>query len=368
MTDLDFDELDKAVNSLMADAPSPVAPPPKQDDGVNTITLPDSAVPQTDSIAPSPTVSKEESVEPLQDKQDTAEESSLLSDTPTDTAPKDAAPSLATKRSGRFMDVVHPSSDMRKSSTFANRSARGVTPLNPNVTAETSAPAESLTSEESSSTDPEVTASSETSWPDPIDMHEQQQAATPEISTPAQDDTPTPADTVPETPPADVPTEENESSSPFLADAKVEKRPLGGGSDAPVPGTTPVERAPDPLPAELNSDVLAIESNGGVVAAKEDLSNTSVEDQEVPEPASLEGGTTEPAPAPSGPVSIAQQYKSEASTGDPSHAPLYDSVADPHALTHPAKKRSGLWVVLAIIALIAIGAGIGAFAYFQGMI
>ncbi len=376
MKDLDFDELDKAVSSLMADAPSQT-PVPKQDDDVQTITLPESAIPEVPVSAPVSEATAEAAAPAVKPSSDTTspapEESPVLNPTP-----KESAPSLATKRSGRFMDVVHPSSDMRKAGTLTSRSAATIAPLNPDVAPESAQP--EATQEEMSASEPvtmpepvsptpsEIT----TSWPDPIDMHEQQSADSQPEQTPVEpateqtNTTPEEAAPVDETSLADM----NEASSPFLPDAKVEKRPLGGGNEATAPSSVVAdEKIADPLPAELNSDVLAIESNSTPLASEEAVvASDESGDVSESDTAPLQGGTTEPAPAPRGPVSIAQQYKAEENTRDQSHAPLYDSVADSHALTHPAKKRSGIWVVLAIIALIAIGAGIGAFAYFQGLI
>jgi hypothetical protein len=140
-------------------------------------------------------------------------------------------------------------------------------------------------------------------------------------------------------------------TTPFLSDAKVEKRPLGAFSDTPKPDeekpeemkplevpaeeiAEPVEQQED-LPAELQTDVLSIEAT--------------------------ETTATEAAP----PVpSIIQQYKEKPSSDDKPSASIYDSEAFHMPLTHTAPKRSGWLIVVWIAALVLVGGGIGVALYF----
>lgn len=361
MKDLDFDELDKAVNSLMEKAPKDTPPPAKETETV--VTLPDAAAPEVE--APKPVA---EPAAP-EKKEET---------------PSSATPPVAVKRSGRFMDVVHPSSDMRAPSRPASRTGTTLKPMNDvDTSAPTPPPASMLPTPDSlpiagsdetlASNDPTTAPSvpletpekpAAAGWPDPIEMHE---ASTAQPTSPDSDSN-------------QESTEKDDVApsvgSPFLADAKVEKRPLGGLASPvsleekddlaanPAPEDAKKEDTPpsrtEPIPAELGSDVLAIE------AGKDNPGSSDDEKKEdVPQ---LEGGTTEPAPQPAGPTSIAQQYKVQESSGDSSHTALYDSAVDSHALTHPAKKKPGWPVVVGIIVLVLLGAGAGAFVYFSGML
>ena len=97
MKELDFDELDRAVNSLMTNVPK--SEPPKPDDNVRTVTIQTS---ESEEVNPlSPEVQPETSVTPS-----TAETA----------RDRSSSPLVASRKSGRFMDVVHQSSDMKKPS------------------------------------------------------------------------------------------------------------------------------------------------------------------------------------------------------------------------------------------------------------
>ncbi|TAL14556.1 hypothetical protein EPN95_02415 [Patescibacteria group bacterium] len=294
MKDIDFDELDRAVNSL-----------------VN----PDAKSAPAETAPSEPVVSAP------------AEQST--------TSP------LAERRStGRFMDVVHPSSDMR-----------GSVPARP--------------------AEPEATTQLDTSVPS-------EPQTTPAVQTPSPSDSGTnvePEATIPE--PATTDTSEP-LESPFLADAKVEKRPLGAFSDevhdsSPAPSiataspTEPdlealsldsplqVTSKPDdhpiekdtPLPAELGTDLLSIEANE--------------------DPATNKAEETPPIPAPDttpvGPTSITPQYTQQPSTGDKPAGNIFDTAA--YKKPQPVKgRKSGLFIVLWIFLLLVVGAGIGAAVYF----
>lgn len=322
MKDLDFDELDRAVNSLIGGTTAPAA--------------------VTEPVVDIPT-----------------------------TVP--AQPLAARRSSGRFMDVVHPSSDMRSSMPIAavapvSRTAPTLQPVvaPPAVATVTPIPAPQMTSQ--------------SDYPDPIDFHGFTPGATPAPTEQASsndeddDDITKIADDInaslgkEPTPPLE---------SPFIADAKVEKRPLGAFSvdaapntavqAAPVaqePVTTPApaveppttqkdenEKHPIekdvPLPAELQNDLLSIEANEN--------------------PAPVAEATFMP-PAPStdvsvGPSSIPQQYSETPSTGDQPVPTMFATEAYKKPTTH-AKKRSGWLIVLWIALLIIVGGGIGAAVYF----
>ena len=340
MTELDFDELDKAVNTIMTQKP----------------TTDDTSTPASDTLAdPSPVVAQQE------------------------------APSvLATKRRGQFMDVMHPSSDMTTKSTSASLpsspSRQGVSlqPTGASLTTDQSvndkkpaeSPAASTPADDVSVSDSDTTEMTMPDWPDPIDAMEQQaakQAMGTESSVAATDssesqeasEAPAPAamssasmtETDPE--PAIEPL-----ASPFLPDTKVEKRPLGaalptGDNIVATPPSTDASPTPSvdskkltDLPAELQDDIIGVEADttaSGVSSASE--AKTSADDVVEHD----------------GPTAIAPQYKPKPAGDDAEHAALYDNVA--HDVVHPAKKKSGIWVVLIVLILIALGVGGGYFAY-----
>ncbi len=347
MTELDFDELDKAVSSVMEKTANTSA------DG----TAPTAATPESTSIPSSPPVTSP----------------ALLPIKP----PSRPSSPPAARRAGRFMDVVHPSSDM-------------ATPNKPTM------PSQRLTI-----TPPTMTAA-------PVDPPKKVSGGANELQSPVMpdpialaDSTPIPdsidSSDSPATTPPDAPL-----TSPFLPDAKVEKRPLGGNIpsldaaiaaelgkvtiDEAVPTTEsvdsikvktseklepklveePTARKDDKqltpsveeavLPPELNQDLVAIESG------------TASEQTEV-EPPTVPKATETTTPTESiGAGSIQPQYHEQPSSGDTSHAPIFDAAADHSPLDHPVKPKSGwLWVIV-IIVLLLVGAGAGAAAYFSGLI
>lgn len=315
MADLDFDELDRAVNSLISSTPGTAATS-------NTVPV------TTPSTAPvfienSPAASVVATPTPVS--------------TPAPVAPAPAAParpavSLAGQRSsGRFMDMIHPSADMRSATP---------TPTAPAP----AAPAAPVT---------------------PITVPTEPMANI--FSMPA----------APTGPVISMP-----QDSPFLSDAKVEKRPLGAFSTeipaadpVPVPEPTPaapVEQPkpeapaepvaatesvpsavdqpadiPTPLPAELQNDLLAIESGTSVASVE----------PEMPAKPAFESN-------PGANASIPQQYSEKPSTGDQSTGAIYDTNVYHKALPAKTKKKSSwLWIIW-ILLLLIVGIGAGAAAYF----
>ncbi|MBC7512448.1 hypothetical protein H7142_02190 [Candidatus Saccharibacteria bacterium] len=346
MKDIDFDELDKAVNSLMATTP------------VDTQPVAESSVPlsaaQPVTLDPAPA-------------------------TPVATAPSQNAEPVpipvravppAIRRSGRFMDMVPNSADKKPRDIpvpLASTGTREGLAISPRGEAPDTPSPEPI----------QVTAISPAvapvALPDPIDLA--QTATMPSVeesaSTPEQ--------------PVVAPIEQATvapSESPFLSDAKVEKRPLNSGANdssepafdmqgmldtninqlngAENPYDAPENKADEPpltpqIP-ELSSDLVAIESSNTTDVAQ------------VPEPSERTSQDESPAQAPLGAASIAQQYKTQASTGDQSHAAIYDASQYPEPVAHPTKHKSGwLWVVWVIL-LLGIGAGGAFLLYYFGII
>ncbi len=362
MKDLDFDELDRAVNSLLPN------------NGISADGQPETQSGDTDSIT-APTV-----------------------DVPTQQPTPQ--PLAARRSSGRFMDVVHPSSDMRTMTVPPRPVSREGVVITPSVSP---VPLdEPLVTSQNTSWSPVETSPVATEgpkqatgdWPDPIDFtssppddapataieldtgesaqssHEQSWDDDKDINQIADAINKTLRQEQDPQPPLE---------SPFLTDAKVEKRPLGAFStEAITPSidslqglTTPslaeseilVQEGEDgvkqddqpievntPLPAELQDDLLLIE-------AGLDTNGQPEKDEPV---APLQPQ----AEVPVGPTSITQQYTEQPSTGDQPTGAIFDTGAYQKPLAHPAKKKSGWLLLLWIVLLLVVGAAAGASVYF----
>lgn len=309
MKDLDFDELDRAVNSLIS---TPVS---------NNSTEVVEKVVELDSTNTQPVSSP------------------VVAQAPTITPSVATKPTILGRTStGRFMDFVPQSSNTRVSITAPARTSRqgvAVAPVSDVATKTISAA-------------PAQPSSSTNTWPDPIDYNNP-----PKTSTESTD-------------------------SPFLSGAKVDKRPLGAFSDEPqqsaaeiiIPQQNPVEQLANstlgikpivdhtPLPAELDGDLLSIESNGDSKIIDTPIVPAAPVPSDTPAPEVVSQPTNTPA------VSIAQQYQEKPSTGDQKNGAIYDTDSYHKALLHPAKKKSGWLIVLWVSILLVVGAAAGAAVYF----
>lgn len=340
MQDIDFEELDRAVSSALgtsgpitdvspAPAPTPTA-----------VVSPTPAPVSAPAPAPSPVVSTAPSVPfvasnapaatPLRHASDIHTRQTVTPravDMPAtiaqpDVAPTETvreAPSIVRRSTGRFMDVVHPSSDMRTAPVLAPRPSQTiVTPV----------------------TQPEPVATEPVEAPElPVFSFE------PTVEADA-----TPLET------------------PFLSDAKVEKRPLGAFSaydfeESPSAAPQALETV-DPA-ADISEEVLI----GTIESA--DTDPQAVETQPVAEEAPAPAAVV---PAPTVDLShllqptttsIQQQYTEQpaAVAAEPTGA-IFDTEAYHQPLAHPQKKKSGLSIILWIVGLIVFGAGLGAVLYF----
>ena len=361
MKDLDFDELDRAVNSLIGGTQN-----------------------QTDEATSNASTGLSDA--PANDATTTA--------SVTDAAPASLQPLAARRSSGRFMDVVHPSSDMRSSFVPPRPSSReGVTiqPASPSVAEE---PVLSTPAPVAEPVNQAPAAPAPSEWPDPIDFKANSTSDTTvdepaEVSEPAPVSEPEPSLTPPfETEPA-VPADNLPPlESPFIADAKVEKRPLGAFADTPAgtvdaPVEEPAEATTDdkpasedvpdngtPMPAELQNDLLSIESNEDTAevpsASSQPEAFTAPVAVSTPAPAPVQ--SAQPAQASSsdalGTVAIPQQYVEQPSTGDKPAGSIFDVDSYHKPIAHPKKKKSGWLMIVWIILLILLGAGAGAAFYF----
>ena len=373
MKDLDFDELDRAVNTLMGNV-TDTTEPAKQDD-TRVLAIPETLKDNRPPVLPVGEVT----VSPQPEK----EHDSVAANTSRST-PQQARPApLAARRGGRFMDVVPPSSSMKKPMPSQGVSRQGVNlsplaePVEQKQVPDTVSTAVIASPEQDEVPVERLSSPSDTAneWPDPLEF-----ASAADATDDVRDET------------IEVPVEQDEPaeplSSPFLADAKVEKRPLGlptaeyaapAQVEDPVDEVQPAipEELADEMPAvqlpeELQGDVMAIESG-----ASEETSTTPVAEEataasrdavpEVQESAPRTAATVA-APAPSiamaaGSGSIPQQYREEPSTGDQTTGSIYDIASYHQPLEHPAKKKAGwLWVIWVLVLLI-LGAGGGALAY-----
>lgn len=275
MQDLDFEELDKAVNSLM--------PQTEAEDTTNAPVVTASPVAEPAATpAPTPVIN---------------------------TAPRPAV--------GRFMDVVHPSSDMRSSLNTPQRPA----PTIPVAPAPIPVPAPA---------------------PKPV------------YGPPVQPSTPA-ADNWAGLPNFQTPSSAPES--PFLSEAKVEKRPLGAFSnevptevveDKPAPAEP--EKTAEAAPEKVDENKIPEELDSSVMGFEADSSTHPKNSAYASNPLS---------------TSINQQYSEKPSSAKPETGSIYDTSSYYKAVTKKKKKKSGWSWVLWIFVLLVVGVGAGiAFYYF----
>lgn len=379
MKDIDFDELDRAVSSLMGSVPNKDAPA-------------DASQPST---AGEPTAHASDAVALVGDQPHPSlpTEGTSFPDAPAE--PEPASPQPASR--GRFMDMVRPGVKEGRKPFPASAVSRQGTTLQPAASSSrmTTAPDEVANDTEDEETPmPDIDLSIamqdlnalETMAPEPV--------TTGTLEIPSAPDVPTSHE------PAQEPAVEEVAplSSPFLADAKVEKRPLGRPVEAapavelttepseevvpapsvesfgilePIsPNDTDAQLPQEPLPAELGSELLSLETTEVAV------SPDTPEVQPTPEvvaPVQTSESVPAPTASPQPPVplqsiaaaSIPQQYKVQPETNQ--EAPV-GGIYDAQPLAHPAKGKPGwLWIV-AIVLILVLGAGGGAAIYYLGLL
>ncbi|MFZ1301330.1 MAG: hypothetical protein WAQ27_01990 [Candidatus Microsaccharimonas sp.] len=298
MSDIDFDELDRAVNgAINGTASTPVVDEPSQEDSQQeTPVLKPVQRTTIASAAEAPKVTEPEA--PV--------EKPVVSS---------ASPAAARRSSGRFMDMVHPSSDMR---------SRNGAPIEtkPQAAASAELPVDDLETPE------------EPSWNEPLE-------------------------------------------SPFLPDAKVEKRPLGGATAADGTSAIPENAFQDLLNGPKEELLEAPEPQELIEASMPDpidFAAAQAITEEI-ESKNLKEESAEPvidsideiAPAPEtapvveepiGPTSITQQYKEQSSSNQESGA-IFDTESYHQPVVAPVKKKSSWLVIVWILLLVILGAGVG---------
>jgi hypothetical protein len=376
MNELDFDELDKAVNSLMSGMSTDKRNTALDDPEDKVVSLDASSAPVASTSDTSSTPASVPTPEPSTPADASANVPEAEANSPFASA-RPAQP-LAVKRRGQFMDIVRPSSDTKSATPAPKREGVNLQPTSPFVPPALSqfganeagtelkpepvAPVLDVVT--SAPAEPEFPATSESKpeeapkneWPDPIEMQGTSNSAS-EATAPVEPEVPT--DVMQE---VAGPTQEEPLSSPFLPDAKVDKRPLGGGSspDERAETIAPAEAAqPAPtvvaLPDELKTDVMSLESTSTNGASVEPTPELKDDTPMAPE-AKKEAPQT-------GSGSIPQQYSEQPSTGDRTNTPIYDTSTHNQPLGVTAKKSSPLKWIIFLIVLLILGAIAGA-AYF----
>ena len=392
MKEFDFDELDKAVNSLMGDAKKPTTPVATD----SAVVDPEPAVdsPQAADQPANPVVPPTPVSEVPEPTADVPPEMSAL------TPPLSPAPVMR-RAGGRFMDVVHSSSDMKTPTRVVAPSREGIN-LRPLT------PADSLASPRAMND--VIAPPPKRAEPQSPMLVDEPKTVEPKLESPT------------ETESTSGPEPSEPWSSPFLPDTQVEKRPLGGlpgASDTGLsdaiaaelakehpdiePASTPkedvpsadiaipsVDTEPTTLAPNLKSDPsdktaepvkseqdlqLAPEFDEKIIPAELDNDLVAIESGK----ASLAGETSEPIAAPDltshaaasavlSTSSIPQQYSETPSSGDASHTPIYDNEAVHQPLNHPAKKKKGWILIVFIVIIILLGGALGGAAYYFGLI
>ncbi|RWZ78188.1 MAG: hypothetical protein EOT05_00240 [Candidatus Microsaccharimonas sossegonensis] len=341
MQDIDFDEIDRAVNSLTNSAAAP-------------------STPNVADISPAPNLSTVA----------TSPESSISV----------ASPSLpvARRSSGRFMDVVHPSSDMRP--TIPERPV----PSAPNLHREDDASRNDIPDRPESTTVP----NSVFHWPDPIDIAASAPASAATSESPLPNSTADIADT-----PRDALEQENHLNddvvadegttpleSPFLPGTKVDKRPLGAfsGSDEGLPmreDTISLSTEPSQHPVEDEVTPEVVTEHSAIEEHDTHLEELhpdvlALDRHDIEEPLLEATNLSATAPTkvtddvPAVPTSISQQYVEQPSSTAQQSGAIFDTDAYHLPLTHAPKKHAGVLIVVWILTLILVGGGIGAGIYF----
>lgn len=393
MTELDFDELDKAVSSLMGSVDTSKRAPGLDDPEDKVVTL---NVPSSDSAdTPKASVPNTDQASPIVD------------------SPAPATPP-ALKRRGQFMDVIRPTTVAQPTSAPVSRQGitlqpsptltekkdepvvRDEAPVTESVPSEAAVASLGMEMESTGTGTPPAVApesgrsetdndpskkqeSSQSPWPDPIDFAQKvdDMGSTPNDDIDKVHDSDSGSSDVAADLPHDVvaevaaPNNQEPLVSPFLPDAKVEKRPLGAPTtersevadetvtdavtdatdEAPTEGhdAQATEQFPaTPIPEELKGEIIALESSDVVTAVTEGSATTRPVAQES-----------------SGPQSIPQQYTEKPSTGNQSNTPIFDTSTHTEPLAAPKKKTSILrWIIIIFLLLIVGAAGGAAFFYF----
>jgi len=309
---------------------------------------------------------------------------------------------LPQKRRGQFMDMVHPSSDMRNSSTtpkpLGRRPATVVAPLNPALveTSNNSDQPVSRATTENEHVDGHT--GFDQAWPDPLDVMLDTSAPAGDTSQSSgiikaegsfsgavsvegkhdiheSDLSDIPVDAVvPENDDAAEAAGSLASLTPFIEGAAVEKRPLGSFTKKPEFTPTVEEPILDdlqeetvPFEAEKTEQTEHIDSEidtqglPQVASPESDTDTQPTAEEVVPE---IEHETETVAPAePTTAQSILQQYRSEEPTVTIEEHGVFDTTQyhQPLALPSKASKKAhtAILYLFVTVLMLAIGAAVG---------
>jgi hypothetical protein len=358
MNDIDFDELDKAVNSLVTKkggGPSQNIQPAAAQ---NVTFSRQPAEPVTAAVQkPEPRVTDEPADPTAATKVTVGVHSSRL-------APKHFSSDVS---KGGFIDIMAP-----KLAKKPSRVGPTIQPTSPVVPEQTEAvvPASSPTSPVEPKNEPikqptveplapKKDAASEVAWPDPLDFHNanaQQKAGKSEpaaLKTEPQTEPTEPEAPEPEPRPA-------EATSPFIPGAKVQKRPLGAYAEKSV------ETLAQPA-AALSEDIAEEES---AVVTGNGQPEKADKPEEQPDKTEGEEKPSEQQLHETAMMSIPQQYHAKQKADDQSSRPVFDTKEyHPPLLeeTAQAAHKGGFWgrffLTLFVLALLAAGSYFG-FIYF----
>lgn len=422
--DIDFDELDKAVSTVLGQQP------PQTEDTAAT----DTAAPQTTSATTEQStdeqvVAPQDAVEAL--NVETASETTVT--TPEESvADSVAVPAVENtsvtpaQRRGKFMDVVHPSSDMNPNADAAVTprgvaGRRTISPINPDVKPE-ELPAPEEVSE---AIDPLSSAVADVETrvipnaPDPADNGAPEAISIPteigvsgppietlppsiepsletdaeaditqptevaeEAATPPSSDEPQPVDdtdmndSMPD--PLDVAAQnvqqavdasvENDTASPeeapqtpFIPGVEVDKRPLGQATDqTQTDGSLPDADMTAATPSPVEPSL-----STPVDPAPPEFESTVVQTENTHEAEAVD------ATVPSGSVMTPPTDETAFATGQPTDNALFDTQTynQPLSETVAAKKNTPSWVwwVIGLTGCLLVGGGIGAAFFFVGL-
>ena len=250
----------------------------------------------------------------------------------------------AAPRRGRFMDVVPPSVDMTSHASIPVRS--GVT-LTPSADFVADAVPDQH-DEPATPPAPEPTVDEEIIEPSPGEMPQEN----PETSEP-EPETTLPAEETDESSSAGV------AMTPFIPDVPVEKRPLNSLSttdQAPVVAESAPVATP-PLPKELDEEVMAVEANEAVGPDSQPATE--------PSPVMPEVAATPDTPVAA--ASIAPQYHTPEDKADATAHPAFDAASYQQPLHDAHKSKLSPAVIIVIVAvLLLIGAALGVLYFLSG--
>ncbi len=323
MSDIDFDEIDKAVNSAV-------------------------------------------SGDDLIDESDSFSKNVVKVSTSPETVAKNQSPTIR-RNSGQFMDVVHPSSNMR--SIVTPTFQRPAQPPELEIP-----PAENIIPDVNDTTisDP-IDFSSEPNSTDIVpnveEVFENNDVAVEEISGESAETETPPETTVEQAAPAST---LSQYESPFIDNPDVEKRPLGAFAGQPLEAEIEIESLA-PVADDLSHDETVF-SQVGAAAIDNTPDENPVEMLQTTESANDQIEAPEPNPVEVAAIEIeAQNDESEnppQKITSPSNQPVETSPYDAAAYQNPdAPKKSRVWLwILIIILLLAIGGAAGAWLYYSGML